>query len=94
MKFSRILAFKARESSPSLIFKARVPVPKVVASKVLVFVHGLVGEQPSDTAEESQDDNKEFGNPGRRRLRFCAETWSRLDRSLPQTSVDNIDVAI
>ena len=55
------LGAKARESSPSLIFEARVPVPKVVA-KVL----GLVGEQPSDTKEESQDENKELGNPGRR----------------------------
>ena len=61
-------------SSPSWIFEALVPVPKVVAD-VLVFVHSHRGwwDNSWDTKQESLDGNKEFGNPGRRGRRRPAE---------------------
>ena len=53
-------------SSPSWIIGALVPYPKIIAD-VLVFINGLRGGWASfwDTKQESQDGNKEFGNPGR-----------------------------
>ena len=64
-------------SSPSWIFEALVPIPKVIVD-VLVFVHGLRGWWANfwDTKQESQDGNKEFGNLGRRGRRRPAEAWS------------------
>ena len=51
-------------------------VPKVVTD-VLVFVQGLPGWWVTiwDTEEESQYENKEFENPGRRERRRPAEAW-------------------
>ena len=76
VRYSQILLSKAGLLRPSWIFEALVSVHEVVMDSIN-FVHDFRGWWATfcDTKEESQDGNKEFGNPGRRGRRRSAEAW-------------------
>ena len=93
----RLRLLRTSTSQPSWFFEALFSVPKVVVD-VQVFVHGLHGWRASfsntkqESQPDSQDGNKEFGNPGRRGRRRPTEACSNVLK--PLTSWDTLIIRV